>query len=167
MTYKDTLLYSTADVKELSLIEDNVDDKILKILIINVQDMDIEPLLGSKLMDAIKLGIYNNNLDSKFDYLYNDLLPNVFFNYIMARYTLTSGKFKNKGFGEYQDQTFTAKSSNLVRQEESFYKNTAEFYAQRVKDYICYNANLFSEYFSNTGQDLAPRPHGWDSGINC
>ena len=44
-------------------------------------------------------------------------------------------------------------------------KNTAEYYATRLVDYLCNNNDLFPEYNTNSNGDLAPTKDTYFSGI--
>ena len=45
-------------------------------------------------------------------------------------------------------------------------RNTAEWYTERMIDYIRHNTSLFPEYSSNTNEDLTPTTQNYYSGMN-
>ena len=45
-------------------------------------------------------------------------------------------------------------------------KDAAEFYRERLIDYLRYNSSSFPEYTSNTGADLDPTTNNYFAGIN-
>ena len=49
----------------------------------------------------------------------------------------------------------------LVQKE----RDTAEFYGQRIVDYLCENSSSYPEYTSNSGADLNPISNAYYTGI--
>jgi len=42
----------------------------------------------------------------------------------------------------------------------------AQFYRQRLIDYLCDNSASYPEYLSNTGSDLSPTSNNYTQGLN-
>ena len=45
-------------------------------------------------------------------------------------------------------------------------RNTAEFYTERLVDYIRHNTSSYPEYNTNTGSDVSPTKNVYYSGMN-
>ena len=65
----------------------------------------------------------------------------------------------------------TAENSNPLSRAEaqdlrSEISNTAQFYTERLVDYLCNNNNLFPEYSTNTGSDVNPDSNAYYQGMN-
>ena len=45
-------------------------------------------------------------------------------------------------------------------------RNTAEYYTERMIDYVRNNLSSFPEYSTNTGSDVTPDPNAFYNGIN-
>ena len=65
----------------------------------------------------------------------------------------------------------TAENANALSREEAQdlreeIRNTAEFYTERLIEYIKNNTSSFPEYSTNTGADISPDTENYYSGMN-
>ena len=65
----------------------------------------------------------------------------------------------------------TAENSTPLSREEaqdlrSEIRNTAEYYTERLIDYLKHNTSSYPEYNSNTGSDVNPDTNAYYSGMN-
>ena len=65
----------------------------------------------------------------------------------------------------------TAENAQTLSREEAqdlreSIRNTAEFYTNRLIDYLKHNTSSFSEYNTNTGADVSPATDAFYSGLN-
>ena len=63
-------------------------------------------------------------------------------------------------------ETSTAASLEDIVYIRDIVKNTAEFYASRLVDYIKNNSASYPEYNSNSGGDISPTKEAYFSGMN-
>jgi len=65
----------------------------------------------------------------------------------------------------------TSETGNALSTEEAQHlreevRNTAEYYTERMIDYICNNNSLFPEYSTNTGSNVNPDENAYYNGMN-
>ena len=143
------------------------------------QDVEIQNLLGKTLYDRIDQLIYdarvgpsteNGNIDQPEFANYKDLIQN----YIKpiteqyaACYWLRYGGYtaSNQGLFRYEASNSTAATDDerwrLIRSIEE----RAEFYAERMYDYICQNSQNWPEWGSTALNDLPPSHQQYDYGF--
>ena len=72
----------------------------------------------------------------------------------------------NNGIGVKTSENLESMSQedmNTLREE---IRNTAEFYTERLVDYLCNNNSSYPEYTTNTGADVNPDKNVFYSGLN-
>ena len=62
----------------------------------------------------------------------------------------------------------TSRSASLedIKYIRNIVLNTAQFYTQRLIDYICNNSANFPEYNTNSNGDMSPSKEGYFNGMN-
>lgn len=168
----DVLLINRDDLLRYTSVNGNIDtDKILP-HIKTAQDLQLEPILGTKLMEKCKDIVSGGDLDQPIYADYKTLIITyctpmlVFFALVdflpFHQYTIAGGGVMRHD----PENALTAELSELNR-IISEARNNAESYAQRLNDYLCSNTNLFPEYYENQGADLYPHQRitiqgGWN-----
>ena len=151
------LFISEAYVKNTTLIDENVDMRLILPSIKDCQELRIHPILGTPLYDDLKTKITAGTLNSD--------ETNLLDNYIapaMGQWTIyecsTSMLFK------YRNKSVATKSSEnsqpISYQDLQFlrdeWKNKAEEREARLINFLCDNDNLFPKYKEHS-DDLNPR----------
>lgn len=148
------LFISTSKVKQDSLVSDNVDTKYIRSVIVYVQDMEVETVLGSTLYDEIETAILAQTLSGANQTLVNDHIQPMLLKYLEAE-IIESAHYKitNKGT-QIQDseQSSPAQRSEVHRYAEKF-RNMAENYKQRLINFLCENESDYPSY-QNTGSGI-------------
>ena len=157
------LLVTTTDIKQFTMVDGNVsNDKFIQFIEI-AQDIHIQNILGTDLLEKIQSDITGSSLTGNYLTLTNLVKPCLvyyaFFEYLhWAGYTL-----KNKGLFKH-----TAEAAVVVDRAElgdllGKAKNYAESYAIRLKDYLCEKgSSTFPELDTNDNEDVDPNL--WDTG---
>ena len=160
------LFISEDKLKDSTAINMNVDVNFLLPYVRIAQKKYIETKLGTNLFEAIQLMIsggtislpananYKTLLDVLVHYAFYEVLP-------FLRYKVQNNNVVSK----------TAENSNPLSRAEaqdlrSEISNTAQFYTERLVDYLCNNNNLFPEYSTNTGSDVNPNANAYYQGMN-
>ena len=155
------LFISVKDLKDKSIINGNVDaDKIIHFIEI-AQDIYIHQYLGTSLYDKLQSLIIADTLDDVGNSNYKLLRDNyikpcmIWFTHIEylpeSLFTIdNSGLTRHRG--ENEDVVDFAEVDRLVDKARA----RADFYTQRMVDYLCNNSNLFPEYLNNSNEDLRP-----------
>jgi len=165
------LFISEEKLKESTAINLNVDIDLLLPYVRQAQKLYVETKLGTdltqKLKDLIVAGTIGNVGNEAYktlldDYI-GDMLPNwAFFHAVpFLRFKIENGNIYSK-----TSETGTALSETEAQHLREEVRNTAEYYTERLIDYIRNNTSLFPEYNTNSGSDVNPDSNAYYNGIN-
>ena len=162
------LFISEEDLKNNSLINGNVDDKLIKPTIQTVQDLYIKQLLGSNLYDEINTQIAGNSLTVLNTTLLNTYIIPCIIWYVMAEAPINlTFKFMNKGvMKRSSENSFSAEYSDLIDLSNR-YKSRAEEYATMLRNYLIeYNEDYPLFYDWGDGVDkIRPKSNIYNTGL--
>ena len=145
------LFISEERLKEATAINLNVSSDLLLPYLKQSQKLYVEPKLGTKLTDKLKAEITAGTLAGAYKTLVDDfiaeMLPNwAFFHAIpFLRFKIENGNIFSKS-SENGTPLTTAEAQHL-REEV---RNTAEYYTERMIEYVRNNTSSFPEYNTNT-----------------
>jgi len=168
MAIQHTLFISATRLKKDTALGGSVDDNLIMPYILLAQDMNILPVLGTDLYEALKTKINAGSLTGDYKTLmetyiqpalvqfsFSQLAP-----YLRLRFVnnavVVMGVTEQSSSATYDD----------IKPLMDTATDAAEFYRQRMIDYLRNNSSLFPEYTSNTGSDLDPTTRNYYSGIN-
>ena len=165
------LFISEEKLKDSTAINLNVDPNLLLPYVRQAQKLYVEPKLGTKLTqklkDLITAGTIGDVANAAYktlldDYI-GDMLPNWAFYHAVPflRFKIENGNIYSKT-SETGNALSTSESQSL-REEVS---NTAQYYTERMIDYICNNTSSFPEYNQNSGSDVDPDRNAYYNGMN-
>ena len=154
----EALLITRKDVVKFTAMNGNVDtDKFIQYIKI-AQDKHIENYLGSDLLNAIQTKITGSTLTGDYLTLVNDWIKPCLIHWAMVEYLpFAAYNIANKGVFKH-----TSENSQNASKEEVDYllekeRNTAQYYTERLIDYLNFNASSkFSEYYTNNNEDVHP-----------
>ncbi len=162
------LLISEDQLKQQSVINENVDWKQLRPLVLDIQNRYIHPLLGTALYDELRTEIAAASITANNTTLLEQYLWPCLIAYCMADspdYLLF--KFMNKAI-----VTKNSENSNPVTIGDAIkisanWRNKAEWYAQRVTNYLCANATTYPlfENPGTTSDTIQPNINNYTSGM--
>ena len=165
------LFISEERLKDSTTIGLNVDTALLLPYIKQSQKLYVETKLGtdlnSKLKDLIIAGTVNNAGNEAYATLLNDYIAEMLpsFALYMAipflRFKIENGNIYSK-----TSETGTALSTEEAQHLRNEVLNTAEYYMERMIDYIRNNTSSFPEYSTNTGADVNPDRNSYYSNMN-
>ena len=165
------LFVSEDKLKDSTAINMNVDVQFLLPYVRIAQEKYIETKLGTNLFVAIqqmiKLGTIGNVNNANYKTLLDDYIADVLVHYAFyevlpfLRYKVQNNNVVSK----------TAENSNPLSRAEaqdlrSEVSNTAQFYTERLINYLCDNSSLFPEYSTNTGSNINPDSNAYYQGMN-
>ena len=155
------LFISEERLKDSTTIGLNVSVDLLSPYIKQSQKLYIETRLGTnltqKLKDLIIAGTVNNAGNEAYATLLNDYIAEVLPSYCLwmavpfLRYKIENGNIFSK-----TSETGNALSTEEAQQLRNEVMNTAEYYMERMVEYLCNNSSLFPEFSTNTGADVTP-----------
>ena len=165
------LFISEAKLKDSTAINLNVDVELLLTYVRQAQKLYVETKLGTdltqKLKDLITAGTIGNVGNEAYktlvdDYI-GDMLPNWAFYHAIPflRFKIENGNIYSK----------TSETGNALSTEEAQHlreevRNTAEYYTERLIDYVTNNTTSFPEYNTNSGSDVNPDQNAYYNGMN-
>ena len=165
------LFISEQKLKDSTAINLNVDVNLLLPYVRQAQKLYVETKLGTdltqKLKDLITAGTIGNVGNEAYktlvdDYI-GDMLPNWAFYHAVPflRFKIENGNIYSK----------TSETGNALSTEEAQHlreevRNTAEYYTERMIDYVRNNTSSFPEYSTNSGADVNPDSNAYYNGMN-
>ena len=165
------LFISEAKLKDSTAINLAVSVDLLLPYVRQAQKLYVETKLGTdlnnKLKDLITTGtvgaVGNEAYKTLLDDYIGDMLPNwALYNCIpFLRFKVENGNIYSK-----TSETGTPLSVEEAQHLREEVRNTAEYYTERMIDYICNNNSLFPEYSTNTGADVNPDENAYYNGMN-
>ena len=165
------LFISEDKLKNSTAINMNVDVQFLLPYVRIAQEKYIETKLGTNLFVAIQGmisgGTIGNVGNANYKLLLDDYIADVLIHYSFyevlpfLRYKVQNNNVVSK----------TAENSNPLSRTEaqdlrSEVSNTAQFYTERLVNYLCDNSNLYPEYSTNTGSEISPDSNAYYQGMN-
>ena len=165
------LFISEAKLKDSTAINLNVDVDLLLPYVRQAQKLYVETKLGTdltqKLKDLITAGTLGNGGNEAYkslvdDYI-GDMLPNWAFYHAVPflRFKIENGNIYSK-----TSETGTALSTEEAQHLREEVRNTAEYYTERMIEYVTNNTSSFPEYSTNTGADVNPDQNAYYNGMN-
>jgi len=165
------LFISEDKLKDSTAINMNVDVNFLLPYVKIAQKKYVETKLGTNLFVAIQGmisgGTISNPANANYKTLLDDYVSDMLVHYAFfevlpfLRYKVQNNNVVSK----------TAENSTPLTRAEaqdlrSEISNTAQFYAERLVDYLCNNSSLFPEFSTNSGSDVTPNSNAYYQGMN-
>ncbi len=153
-------------LKSSTAINYNVDTAFLLPFLKIAQDKHLQIILGSKLYDKISSDINDDTLTGGYKTLVDDYIQDSIIHYALVEaLPYISFQIKNGTITQKNSENGTAASKSDVTWLIQKERDTAEFYAQRIVDYLCENSSSYPEYSTNTGADISPTSNAYFTGI--
>ena len=168
MAIQHTLYISATRIKKDTALGGSVDDNIIMPYILLAQDMFILPVLGTDLDDKLKSDIQGGSLAGAYQTLVETYIQPALVQFAFAelapflRLRFVNNAVVIMGATDQSDSASYEDIKPLIDRAN----DAAEFYRQRLIDYLRNNTSSFSEYSSNTGADLDPTTRNYYAGIN-
>lgn len=141
------LFISEKTIKENSLISNNVDGKYIQNAIRTAQDISLQPIIGSKMFKKLAQMIQDDALTDLYRELLTDYIQPILINSVMSDLVLQlTFKFRNLGAVQTTDTNIILPSLNDLQYIREDYNLKAQFYMNRLSDYLEANCTLFNEY---------------------
>tara|TARA_R100000664_G_scaffold889_1_gene2520 strand:- start:947 stop:1519 length:573 start_codon:yes stop_codon:yes gene_type:complete len=167
MAIQHTLFISTDRIKKDTALGGSVDDNLLLPYILMAQDRYILPVLGTDLNDKLISDIQGSSLSGAYLTLLQTYIQPALVQFAFA----TVLPFLRLRMVNNSIVTMSSEQGSSVSHEElkpliNASIDQAEFYRERLIDYIRNNTSSFPEYSSNTGADLTPTSQNYYAGLN-
>ena len=165
------LLISEQKLKDSSSINLQVDNEILLPYILQSQTLYVETKLGTQLYNKLKDLITNNTIGQPANAAYKTLLDD-YISFVLVNYSFyhvipfLRFKVENSNIFSKTSETGNALSTEEAQSLREEIVNTAQYYTERMIDYICNNTSSFPEYSTNSGADVDPDRNSYYNGMN-
>ena len=165
------LLISEQKLKDSTAINLNVSTSLLLPYVLQAQTLYIEPKLGTQLYEHIKGLIQAGTIGDAGNVAYKTLLDD-YISFVLVNYSFYHAipylrfKVENGNIYSKTSETGTAlttEESQSLREEIS---NTAQYYTERLIEYIRNNIGDFPEYSTNSGADVNPDKNAYYNSMN-
>jgi len=165
------LFISESKLKSSTAISLSVDNAILLPYVLQSQRLYVKTKLGSDLYEKLEAlivaGTVNAAGNEAYATLLNDYIGSQLPNYALY-HAIPFLRFKIEGGNIYSKTSengtsLTTEEAQHLREEVL---NTAQYFTERMIDYICNNSSLFPEYSTSSGADVQPSHSAYFNGLH-
>tara|TARA_R100000329_G_scaffold45965_1_gene43104 strand:- start:242 stop:817 length:576 start_codon:yes stop_codon:yes gene_type:complete len=167
MAIQHTLFISTDRIKKDTALGGSVDDNLLLPYILMAQDRYILPVLGTDLYNKLISDIQGSSLAGVYLTLLQTYIQPALVQFAFATcLPFLRLRMVNNSVVTMNSEQGSSVSHSDLKPLISASMDQAEFYRERLIDYISNNTSSFPEYSSNTGADLSPTTANYYAGLN-
>jgi len=153
-------------LKSSTAINYNVDTAFLLPFLKIAQDKNMQVILGTDLYEKLEADIVGGTIAGNYKVLIDDYVQDSIIHYALVEaLPFISFQIKNGSVTQKNSENGTAASKSDINWLIQKERDTAEFYGQRIVDYLCENSSLFPEYSSNSGADMNPISNAYNTGL--
>lgn len=153
-------------LKSSTAINYNVDTAFLLPFLKIAQDKHLQIILGTKLYDKLQEKITAGTLALQYKTLVDEYIQDAIIHYALVEaLPFISFQIKNGSITQKNSENGTAATRQDVDYLVQKERDSAEFYGQRIVEYLCNDSSSFPEYSQNTGADLNPISNAYYTGI--
>lgn len=156
MTSITAYLIDSAWIQANLPIAKDVSSEDIKPFIIQSQDFQCQNILGSDLYQRLMNGVAAADLNADETNLIKLIRPAIGYYVLYNALPFFNWKISPKAVMQGTADTANPAGMSEINYLKGYFKSSGDFYAQRTRDYLCINNNLFPEYRTNTGDDLFP-----------
>ena len=161
------LFISENKLKKSTTINGNVDVELLRPYMKVAQDVHIHTKLGTDLYNKLQSDITGSSLSGNYQTLVENYIQDALVHWTLYECIQFLGyKIMNKNIVRKTSETSENAGLDELNYLREVVRNTAEWYTERLIDYIRHNTSLFPEYNTNTNEDLSPTKQNYFSGMN-
>lgn len=149
------LLVSTDQVKTYSSISENTSDKIIFTSILDAQQIDLQSIIGTPLLNKICDLVNDENVTG----VYKELLDNYIQPFLIRQVASEiiipiSYKIGNFGVAQSSDDNLNSSQLKEISFIKQYYLDKANVAKERLQNYLINNRNLFPEL--NINKEVNP-----------
>jgi hypothetical protein len=166
---KNILFISEQKLKDSSMLSNNVDPKLLLPTVKAVQDRHIHTMLGTSLYNKLQTDVQTNTVAGDYKTLLDEYITDALLWYTLSEMPMPlQYKLINKGVVTRTGEAIQTVSFTEVQALMDYCRNWAQWYAQRVMDYLCANSTKYPEYINpgSASDTLHPDLTQYTCGIN-
>ena len=162
-----TLLIDMDFIKDNSILDENVDQRLMVDALWTSQREYIKPILGTDLYDDIISKAAAGTLAGDDLILVNTYIAPCLLKYLVFEMTpILAYKYRNKGVVQQTSENSQATSFDDLTHLLNRWRDKAEMFAQDIVAYLCANSSLFPLYSTNSdSDDIHPSKSGFTGGL--
>ena len=161
------LFISENKLKDSTALGGNVDNEFILPYLKVAQKKYIETKLGTDLFVKLQNDISGSSLSGVYQTLVDDYIQDALVHWAVYEcLPFLRVRVSNNGIGVKTSENLESMSQEDMHTLREEIRNTAEFYTERLVDYIRHNTSSYPEYNTNTGPDVSPTENVYYSGMN-
>tara|TARA_Y100000401_G_scaffold31897_1_gene23325 strand:- start:3783 stop:4358 length:576 start_codon:yes stop_codon:yes gene_type:complete len=161
------LFISENKLKDSTALGGNVDNEFILPYLKVAQKKYIETKLGTDLFVKLQNDISGSSLSGVYQTLVDDYIQDALVHWAFYEcLPFLRVRVSNNGIGVKTSENLESMSQEDMHTLREEIRNTAEFYTERLVDYIRHNTSSYPEYNTNTGPDVSPTKNVYYSGMN-
>ena len=134
-------------LKEFSVVNENLDNKLLEPTLIAVQDLFLRQILGKDLYNELKTQVDNSSVTSDNQTLLNDYIEPYLINKVIANCMLDiTYKLRNKAVMTNNSDNGQVATLTDLSKLMGQYENRAEGYKKLLDEFLCDNGTTYPLY---------------------
>lgn len=154
--WNNVLLIGSGDVKNITIVNSNVSDEFVGYAIRDTQNIDLQSIIGTSLLDKIKELVYNeikgldNALSDEYNVAYKELLDGYIKPFLVHQSVVNvlipiSYKVRNMGVIKTSDTNIANAEMDDIKYLMQYYNNQASFYQTMLSKYLCTFKDAYPE----------------------
>lgn len=160
------LLINRDDIMAYTSVNGNIDDTKIYPHIYNAQKKVLQYIIGTDLLEKLEADVAGGGATGNYATLLDDYVTPCLSFYAMADFIgFHAYEIANGGIYKHTSEASITPEKLEIDSLIQKYKDNADFWKRRLKDYLCANSTFFPEYSSNTNNDMSPRDtkirNGW------
>lgn len=145
--YKSVILLSENAIKDNSIITNNLESKYIQQAVILAQEMCLQPLLGTTLLNEIYAQVQDDDIEDRIKTLLDDYIQPILLNAAISNIIVNvSMKIKNLGVVNTNDTNVNNFGLKDIQWYKAQYDYNADFFINRCRDYLVQNKEQFPEW---------------------
>ena len=151
------LFISRDDLVRYTPISGNLDfDRVVQYIEI-AQDIHVHELLGTNLYEKLQADVLNDTLSGDYEILVKNHIKPTLAQYALLEFLpFSQFSINNKGVFKHTSEASETLSRADINMMVEASRDTAQHYANRMVDYLTSYPSSFTEYLTNTNEQLSP-----------
>ena len=161
----EVLLITRQDIIRYSNLSGAVDtDKMIGFIKL-AQDIHLEQILGTDLMNRIKTDIEAGTLTAPYSTLLNKYIKPMLIHYsLLEIIPFNAYQVSNGGIFKHTSENSDSVSKSEIDFLAEKHRKIAISYSERFESHVRNNPSLYAEYYTNSGEDLHPNTEDFFNG---
>ena len=152
-------LISISYIKDNSIVNENIDPKLLNYAILESQDISLQEIIGTDLYEQIKDQVINNNLTADNTNLLDNYITPYLLNKVVANSIIPlQYKMTQKGMVQEVSQDAQVPNFSEVGHLRKLYETKSQDYGERLRRFLLQNNALYPLYLNGNKEIWKMRP---------